>query len=618
MAQVIGIDLGATNACVAVMKDRTPAVIANAEGYSITPCVVAYGRNGDRLVGQIAKRQALMNPDNTFHSVKRFIGRKYDEVIDAAEQVSYQVLPDSNGGVKLNCPILDQEFTPEEITAQILRKLADTANKYLGEEVTQVVLTVPPYFNDSQRQATKDAGKLAGLEVLRIINQPTAACLVYELERRSNETILVFDLGGSTLDVTILDVGDGVFEVLATSSEPYLGGNDFDKKIVDWLAAEFQRIEGIDLRNDKQALQRLTEAAEKAKIELSSVTQAEINLPFITATQDGPKHIDTTLTVTQFEKMCSELIERCRIQIENAIRDARIDKSAIDEVVLVGGSTRIPAVKEFVRSLTGKEPYQSINPDEVGSVGAAIQASVLGDGWTSFCCVSWDYTYLSLGIETLDGAMTTMIPRHSIIPTKKSEIFSTATDGQTSIEIHVLQGERLFAKDNKSLGTLRLNGIFPAPKGVPQIEVTFEIDANGILTVSAKDIATEQERSLTINSLFVEQKELEQMLKDAEKYYQEDIKLSEPIEARKMAASLVVQTERQLTELGKKASEADKIWIEELLKNLRETIAKPDSANDSLAVLALGGKLLSNKTQPVLMQMGSPIYALTGAPKTGN
>lgn len=618
MAQVIGIDLGATNACVAVMEDKKPVVIANAEGYSITPCVVAYGRNGDRLVGQIAKRQALMNPDNNFHLVKRFIGRKYDEVIDAAAKVSYQVLPDSNGGVKLNCPILNQEFTPEEITAQILRKLADNASKYLGEEVTQVVLTVPPYFNDSQRQATKDAGKLAGLEVLRIINQATASCLAYELDRRSNETILVFDLGGSTLDVTILDVSDGVFEVLATSSEPYPCGNDFDKKIVDWLAAEFQRSEGIDLRNDKQALQRLTEAAEKAKIELSSVTQAEINLPFITATQDSSKHINTTLSRTQFEEMCSELIERCRIHIENAIRDAKIDKSAINEVVLVGGSTHIPAVKEFVRSLIGKKPYQSINPDEVGAVGAAIQASVLTGEVSSFGCILWDYTYLSLGIETLDGAMATMIPRHSFIPTKKSEVFSTATDGQTSIEIHVLQGERLFAKDNKSLGTLRLNGIFPAPKGVPQIEVTFEIDYNGILTVFAKDIATEKERSLTINSLLVERNELEQMLSDAEKYYQEDLKLSEPIEAKKMAASLILQTERQLTELGEKASDADKIWIEELLKNLRETIAKPDAPSDAIAILARGGKLLSNKTQPVLMQMGSPVYALAGAPTKGD
>ncbi|MEN9233042.1 MAG: molecular chaperone DnaK [Gloeomargarita sp. DG02_4_bins_56] len=571
MAKVVGIDLGTTNSVVAVMEGGQPVVIANAEGFRTTPSVVAYTKNGDRLVGQIAKRQAVINPDNTFYSVKRFIGRKYDEVTGEAKQVPYKVQRDGNGNVKIDCPILGKQFAPEEISAQVLRKLADDASKYLGEPVTQAVITVPAYFNDSQRQATKDAGKIAGLEVLRIINEPTAASLAYGLDKKANETILVFDLGGGTFDVSILEVGDGVFEVLATSGDTHLGGDDFDKKIVDWMAQDFLGKEGIDLRKDKQALQRLTEAAEKAKIELSSVSQTDINLPFITATQDGPKHLEMTLTRAKFEELCADLFDRCKVPVEQALRDAKLDKSKIDEVVMVGGSTRIPAVQQLVRQLLGKEPNQSVNPDEVVAVGAAVQAGVLSGEVKDILLL--DVTPLSLGVETLGGVMTKMIPRNTTIPTKKTEVFSTAVDNQTNVEIHVLQGERELASGNKSLGTFRLDGIPPAPRGVPQIEVTFDIDANGILNVTARDKASGKAQSITISgSSTLSKEEVEQMVRDAEMNAAADRERKEKVDLKNQADTLAYQAERQMKELGDKLPAADKSKIEALVKDLREAI----------------------------------------------
>ncbi|MGM3307495.1 molecular chaperone DnaK [Anabaena sp. WFMT] len=602
MAKVVGIDLGTTNSCVAVMEGGKPTVIANAEGFRTTPSVVAFAKNGDRLVGQIAKRQAVMNPENTFYSVKRFIGRRYDEVTKETTEVSYKVLG-SGGNVKLDSPGAGKQFSPEEISAQVLRKLVEDASKYLGEPVTQAVITVPAYFNDSQRQATKDAGKIAGIEVLRIINEPTAASLAYGFDKKSNETILVFDLGGGTFDVSVLEVGDGVFEVLATSGDTHLGGDDFDKKIVDFLAEKFKKDEGIDLRKDKQALQRLTEAAEKAKIELSSVTQAEINLPFITATQDGPKHLDTTLTRGTFEELCSDLIDRCRIPVENALRDAKLNKSNIDEVVLVGGSTRIPAVQDVVKRVLGKDPNQTVNPDEVVAVGAAIQAGVLAGDVTGILLL--DVSPLSLGVETLGGVMTKIIPRNTTIPTKKSEVFSTAVDGQTNVEIHVLQGEREFSNDNKSLGTFRLDGIPPAPRGVPQIEVTFDIDANGILNVTAKDKGTGKEQSISITGAStLDKNDVDRMVREAEQNASSDKERREKIERKNQADSLAYQAEKQLQELGDKVPEADKTKVEGLVKELREAVAKEDDEQI---------QKLTPELQQALFAIGSNIYQQAGA-----
>ena len=574
MGKVVGIDLGTTNSCVSVMEGGKPTVIANAEGFRTTPSGVAYTKNQDQLVGQIAKRQAVMNPENTFYSVKRFIGRRVDEVNEESKEVSYGV-EKAGSNVKVKCPVLNKQFAPEEVSAQVLRKLAEDAGKYLGETVTQAVITVPAYFNDSQRQATKDAGKIAGLEVLRIINEPTAAALAYGLDKKSNEKILVFDLGGGTFDVSVLEVGDGVFEVLSTSGDTHLGGDDFDKVIVDHLADTFKSNEGIDLRSDKQALQRLTEAAEKAKIELSSATQSEINLPFITATPEGPKHLDLTLTRAKFEELASKLIDRCRVPVEQALKDAKLASSELDEVVMVGGSTRIPAVLELVKRVTGKSPNQTVNPDEVVAVGAAIQGGVLAGEVKDILLL--DVTPLSLGVETLGGVMTKMIPRNTTIPTKKSETYSTAVDGQTNVEIHVLQGEREMASDNKSLGTFRLDGIPPAPRGVPQIEVTFDIDANGILSVTAKDKGSGKEQSISITGAStLSDNEVEKMVKDAEANASADKEKRERIDVKNQAETLVYQAEKQLGELGDKVGAEDKAKVEPSSAKLKEAIEKDD------------------------------------------
>jgi L1 cell adhesion molecule like protein len=578
---------------VAAMEGGSPTIVTNAEGGRTTPSVVAYTKTGDRLVGQIAKRQGVVNPENTFFSVKRFIGRKMDEVSSESKEIPYSVV-NSGGKVKIECPALGKQFAAEEISAQVLRKLCDDAASFLGDAVTKAVVTVPAYFNDSQRQATKDAGQIAGIEVLRIINEPTAASLAYGFDRKSNETILIFDLGGGTFDVSVLEVGDGVFEVLSTSGDTHLGGDDFDKRIVEWLSDEFKKVEGIDLMSDKQALQRLTEAAEKAKMELSSTTSTSISLPFITATADGPKHIDTSLTRTKFEQLCDDLINRCKVPVEQALRDAKLSLSEVDEVILVGGSTRIPSIRKLVESLTSKEPNMSVNPDEVVALGAAVQAGVLAGEVSDI--VLLDVTPLSLGLETLGGVMTKLIPRNTTLPTSKSEVFSTAADGQTSVEINVLQGEREFVKDNKSLGNFRLDGIPSAPRGVPQIEVKFDIDANGILSVEACDKGTGKKQDIKITGAStLSSDEVDRMVADAEKFASEDKLKREQVEVRNSSDSMVYQTEKQLEELNDKVPQDIKDKVTEKVTQLKEAIASDDlekmkSAQEELQqqVMAMG------------------------------
>eukprot|EP00927_Polykrikos_kofoidii_P035964 TRINITY_DN30434_c0_g1_i1.p1 TRINITY_DN30434_c0_g1~~TRINITY_DN30434_c0_g1_i1.p1 ORF type:complete len:730 (+),score=134.43 TRINITY_DN30434_c0_g1_i1:54-2243(+) len=601
--KVVGIDLGTTNSAVAAMEAGTPSIIPNAEGNRTTPSVVAYSKSGELLVGQIAKRQAVINPDNTFHSVKRFMGRNASEIESERMEVSYAV-ESSGAKLQLDCPQLGRKFAPEEISAQVLRKLSEDAGKYLGAKVNKAVITVPAYFNDSQRQATKDAGKIAGLEVLRIVNEPTAASLAYGLDKKHNETILVFDLGGGTFDVSVLEVGDGVCEVLSTSGDTHLGGDDFDKKIVDWLASEFSSSEGIDLLKDKQALQRLTEAAEKAKVELSSVQQAKISLPFITVDATGPKHIDTTLSRAKFERLCADLIQRCREPVESALRDAKISAKEVNEIVLVGGSTRIPAVVDLAQELCGKIPNQSVNPDEVVAIGAAIQAGVLAGEVTNI--VLLDVTPLSLGVETLGGVSTVLIQRNTTIPTKKTEVFSTAADSQPSVEIVVVQGERQFAKDNKVLGTFRLDGIPPAPRGVPQIEVTLDIDANGILNVSAKDRGTGKEQTVTITgSTTLEKSDVERMVKDAEANAAEDERRKDNVETKNNAESLLYQTQKQLRDLGDKVPADLKAIIDPKVAALKSAIESPET---DMQVL----KKMCKDLQEELMKVGQAAYASTG------
>jgi chaperone protein DnaK len=605
--KVVGIDLGTTNSAVAAMEGGKPTIITNAEGGRTTPSVVAYSKNGDRLVGQIAKRQAVVNPEDTFFSVKRFIGRKMGEVKEESTQVPYKVISDSNGNVKIVSTNASKEFAPEEISATVLRKLSEDAAKFLGDTVNKAVITVPAYFNDSQRQATKDAGKIAGLEVLRIINEPTAASLAYGLDKKSNETILVFDLGGGTFDVSVLEVGDGVFEVLSTSGDTHLGGDDFDKRIVDWLAEDFQKAEGIDLRKDRQALQRLTEAAEKAKIELSSTSQTSISLPFITATAEGPKHIDTSLSRAQFEQLASDLLTRCKVPVESALKDAKLSISEIDEVILVGGSTRIPAVVDLVEKMTGKKANMTVNPDEVVALGAAVQGGVLAGEVSDI--VLLDVTPLSLGLETLGGIATKVIPRNTTLPTSKTETFSTAADNQSSVEINVLQGEREFAKDNKSLGTFRLDGIPPAPRGVPQIEVKFDIDANGILSVSATDKGTGKQQDIKITGAStLPSDEVDRMVENAEKFADEDKKRRAVIDAKNQADSIVYQTEKQLKEFDDKLPQEIKDKVNAKLTEVKEAIPSEDADKINAAVESL---------QKEVMEMGQAVYSQAGAAAPG-
>ena len=575
MSKIIGIDLGTTNSVVAVMEGGEPVVITNPEGSRITPSVVAFTKSGERLVGQVAKRQAVTNPENTVFSIKRFMGRKYDEVSEEMKMVPYSVIRAGNGDVRVKAG--DKEYSPPEISAMILQKLKQAAEEYLGQPVTKAVITVPAYFNDAQRQATKDAGQIAGLEVMRIVNEPTAAALAYGLDKKKDETIAVYDFGGGTFDISILEVGEGVVEVKATNGDTHLGGDNLDQRVIDWIIAEFKKQEGIDLGRDRMALQRLKEAAEKAKMELSTVMETDINLPFITADNTGPKHLQLKLTRAKFEQLVDDLLQKTVGPTKQALSDAGVDPSKIDEVVLVGGSTRIPKVQAIVKELFGKDPHKGVNPDEVVAVGAAIQAGVLAGEVKDLLLL--DVTPLSLGIETLGGVMTTLIPRNTTIPTRKSETFSTAADNQTSVEVHVLQGERPMARDNRPLGKFHLTGLPPAPRGVPQIEVTFDIDANGIVNVSAKDMATQKEQKITITaSSGLSKDEVDRMMKEAESHADEDKKRKEEIETRNLADQAVYASERLVKDAGEKLGSSDKAAIESAAEDLKKAIERNDVA----------------------------------------
>ncbi|MBM3329398.1 MAG: molecular chaperone DnaK [Calditrichaeota bacterium] len=567
--KIIGIDLGTTNSCVAVMEGGQPVVIPNSEGGRTTPSIVAFAKNGERLVGGPAKRQAVTNPKRTIYSIKRFMGRAHDEVDHERSIVPYAVV--KGDGNLARVKIDDQVYPPPEISAMILQKMKQSAEDYLGEKVTRAVITVPAYFNDAQRQATKDAGEIAGLKVERIINEPTAAALAYGLDKKRDETIAVYDLGGGTFDISILEIGEGVFEVRSTNGDTHLGGDDFDQRLIDYVADEFRKAEGVDLRKDPMALQRLKEACEKAKIELSSANQTQVNLPFITATADGPKHLDMTITRTQFEKLVADLIERSITPCRHALKDAKLKSSDIDEVILVGGSTRVPAVIEAVRQFFGKEPNRSVNPDEVVAVGAAIQGGVLGGDVSDI--VLLDVTPLSLGIETLGGVMTVLIPANTTIPTRREEVFSTASDSQTTVDVHVLQGERSMAIDNKTIGRFQLTGIPPAPRGIPQIAVAFDIDANGILSVTAKDKATSREQNIKIQaSSGLSSEEIERMKSDAKSHADEDKKRREQVDLRNRADQQVWQTEKQIEELGEKIDPESKLRLQAAVDRLKETL----------------------------------------------
>lgn len=582
MNKVVGIDLGTTNSVVAAIEGGQPTVITNAEGFRTTPSIVAYTKKEELLVGQLAKRQSVVNAENTFFSVKRFIGCKADEVSEESKELPYKVIKDNNGNIKIKCSSLNKDFSPEEISAQVIRKLIADAKEYLGQDVTKAVITVPAYFNDSQRQATVDAGKIAGIEVLRIINEPTAASLAYGLDKKQNETILVFDLGGGTFDVSVLEVGDGIFEVLSTAGDTNLGGDDFDKALVRWLVEDFQAKHGTNLTKDIQALQRLTEAAEKAKMELSNIDKTTINLPFITADKTGPKHIQQDLTREKFEALCKSLIDRCRIPVEKALKDAKLDKSGINEVVLVGGSTRIPAIQQLVESLTGKKPNRSVNPDEVVAIGAAIQAGILAGEITDILLL--DVTPLSLGVETVGGIMTKLISRNTTIPVKKSELFSTAADNQTNVEIHVLQGEREVVSGNKSLGNFKLEGIPEAPKGRPQIEVTFDINVDGLLSVTAKENESGKEQTVTIQgSSNLSENDIETMLEEAEKYASIDKEQKEKTELILTATNYCQTVDDKINndELIN-CSEDEKKEIQSKITNLREVLSNATESSESI------------------------------------